>query len=213
MEGTPTVSKHSLRFAVLSVAGTALFLGLLSPCAEAQPKLYPRVEVLAAGGALFPLNEFKDNADAGYLYSFQAGWRVAKSSSVGVSFTRSVTQATDTFRQNNMVPAGSKAEFALWYWSVYYKQVAFEATFRPYIRIHMGAVDVDPNVDGTEVQKVTVKFAMAGGFGLQWKDRWPVGAYTELLYHQAILQENDPLTQSDRRQFLTLRFGLSYDFL
>lgn len=205
--------KKPLRSAVLPTVAAALLLLIGTPDAEAQPKFYPRVEVMAAGGALFPLNEFKDNADAGYLYSFQAGWRVAKSSSVGVSFTRSVTQATDKFRQDNMVPAGSKAEFALWYWSVYYKQVAFEATFRPYIRIHMGAVDVDPNVDGTEVQNVKVKFAMAGGFGLQWKDRWPIGAYTELLYHQAILQENDPLTQSDRRQFLTLRFGLSYDFL
>ena len=203
----------SLRTAIVAIVSAALLLALGAPDAAAQPKLYPRVEVLGAGGVLFPLNEFKDNADAGYLYSFQAGWRVAKASSVGISFMRSVTSATDQFRQDNMVPAGSKAEFALWYWSVYYKQVAFEATFRPYIRIHMGAVDVDPNVDGTEVQNVKVKFAMAGGFGLQWKDRWPVGAYTELLYHQAILQENDPLTQSDRRQFLTLRFGLSYDFL
>lgn len=202
-----------LQFAVLSTVAAALLLAVWSANVGAQPKLYPRIEVMGAGGALFPLNEFRDNADAGYLYSFQAGWRVAKASSIGLSFTRSVTSASDQFRQDNMVAAGSKAEFALWYWSVYYKQVAFEATFRPYIRIHMGAVDVDPNVDGTEVQNVKVKFAMAGGFGLQWKDRWPVGAYTELMYHQAVLQENDPLTRSDRRQFLTLRFGLSYDIL
>ena len=199
-------------FSVVLLGGLLLVSGLVADAA-AQPKLYPRVEVMGAGGALFPLNEFKDNADSGYLYSLQAGWRVAKASTIGLSFTRSVTSATDKFREDNNVAAGSTAEFALWYWSVYYKQVAFEATFRPYIRIHMGAIDVDPNVDGTEVQDVKVKFAMAGGFGLQWKDRWPVGVYTELMYHQAILQENDPLTQSDRRQFLTLRFGLSYDFL
>lgn len=198
--------------AALCLLGLLLVSGL-APDATAQPKLYPRLEIMAAGGGLFPLNEFKDNADSGFLYSFEAGWRLAKASTIGLSFMRSVTPATDKFRQDNMVTAEKTAEFALWYWSIYYKQLAFEAAFRPYIRIHMGAVDVDPNVDGTEVQKVNVKFAMAGGFGLQWKDHWPIGAYTELMYHQAILQENDPLTQSDRRQFLTLRFGLSYDFL
>jgi hypothetical protein len=77
----------------------------------------------------------------------------------------------------------------------------------------MGGVNVKPQVEGAAVADVKVKFAMAGGFGLQWKDRWPVGAYTEFMYHQAIVEESDPLTQSDRRQFLTWRFGLSYDFL
>lgn len=202
----------TLQFVALLLVGSVL-TGMHPQEAQAQPKLYPRLEVMAAGGALFPLNEFGDNADRGYLYSLQAGWRVAKASTIGLSFMGSVTEATDTFRQNNMVPAGAKAEFPLWYMSLYYKQVAFEATFRPYIRIHMGGVKVEPEVDGASVSDVNVRFAMAGGFGLQWKDRWPIGAFTEFMYHQAILEENDPLTESDRRQFLTLRFGLSYDFL
>lgn len=190
----------------------ALVAGL-APRTEAQPKLYPRVEVLAAGGAALPLNQFNDNADPGFLYSFEAGWRVAENSSIGISFMRTVTPASDDFRNDNMVAPGADAEFAVWYWSAYFKQIAFESTVRPYIRIHAGAIDVDPNVDGQEVASVEVKFGMAGGFGLQWKDRWPIGAYAEGMYHQAIVQETDSRYESDRRQFITLRLGLTYDFL
>jgi len=180
---------------------------------QAQPKFYPRLEVLAAAGAALPLNQFNDDANPGFLYSVDAGWRLGPSSVLGLSFMRTVTPASDGFRQANMVAPGSTAEFAVWYWSIYFKQTAFEAAFRPYIRIHAGAIDVDPNVDGQEVATVDVKFSMAGGFGLQWKDRWPVGAYGEILYHQAIVKETDARYESDRRQFLTMRLGLSYDLL
>ena len=190
-----------------------LIVGMFGMTAQAQPKFFPRVEIMAAGGANFPLNQFNENADVGYLASLQAGWRVAPGTTIGLSIMRSRHNASDRYREDNMISASSTAEFVLWYGSVYFKQSAFESVLRPYMRIHLGGIDADTNIDGSDDTAADVRFAMSGGFGLQWKDRWPLGVYSEIMYHQAIIQEEDPLTQSDRRQFITLRLGLSYDFM
>ena len=42
-----------------------LIAGMLGSTAQAQPKFYPRIEILAAGGVNFPLNQFNENADVG----------------------------------------------------------------------------------------------------------------------------------------------------
>jgi opacity protein-like surface antigen len=200
------------RRALCGFAGL-LIAGMLGSTAQAQPKFYPRVEIMAAGGANFPLNQFNENADVGYLVSLQAGWRVGPGSTIGLSMMRARHNASGKYREANMIPATSTAEFVLWYGSVYFKQSAFESVLRPYMRIHLGGVDVDANVDGSDDAAADVRFAMSGGFGLQWKDRWPLGVYSEVLYHQAIIREEDPNTESDRRQFITWRLGLSYDFM
>lgn len=190
-----------------------LIAGLFGGTAQAQPKFFPRVEIMAAGGANIPLNQFNESADVGYLASLQAGWRIAPGTTIGLSIMRSRHNASDKYREVNMVPPGSTAEFVLWYGSVYFKQAAFESVLRPYMRIHMGGMDVDANIDGTESTPADVRFAMSGGFGVQWKDRWPLGIYSEIMYHQAIIREVDPNTESDRRQFITWRLGISYDFM